>query len=52
MHEEDSLQIDAWLIIVEIMVYFFTSIVQCMLLLIDRRIMVYINASALAKLSS
>ncbi|CAN1301534.1 hypothetical protein LINPERPRIM_LOCUS24990 [Linum perenne] len=31
----------AWLIIVEIMVYFFTSIEQCMQLLIDKIIMVY-----------
>ncbi|CAH1431651.1 unnamed protein product [Lactuca virosa] len=30
----------AWLIIAEIMVYFFTSTAQCMQLLIDRRIMV------------
>lgn len=37
----DSLQILAWLIIVEIMAYFFTSTAQCMQLLIDRRIMVY-----------
>lgn len=36
----DSPQILAWLIIAEIMAYFFTSIVQCMQLLIDRRIMV------------
>ena len=36
----DSLQRLAWLIIAEIMVYFFISIVQCMQLSIDRRIMV------------
>ncbi|KAL8223773.1 hypothetical protein R6Q57_019248 [Mikania cordata] len=34
-----SLQILPWLIISEIMVYFFTSTAQCMQLLIDRRIM-------------
>ncbi|OMP07027.1 hypothetical protein CCACVL1_00820, partial [Corchorus capsularis] len=34
-----SLQILAWLIIAEIMVYFFTSTAQCTQLLIDRRIM-------------
>nr|VDD65525.1 unnamed protein product [Brassica oleracea] len=36
----DSPQILVWLIIAEIMAYFFTSTVQCTLLLIDRRIMV------------
>lgn len=36
----DLPQILPWLIIAEIMVYFFTSTVQCMRLLIDRRIMV------------
>ncbi|CAI0627063.1 unnamed protein product [Linum tenue] len=37
----DSPLILIWLNIAKIMVYFFTFIVQCMQLLIDRRIMVY-----------